>query len=83
MGGAQAEGPVDHVEHQEQDGEHHQEHVVHLGPVVIFQLILQSPDQVYSACLGTMSVLSVSVNGFIQAITKILLEFPRSIIQVG
>ena len=26
-------GPVDEVEHHEHDGEHHQEHIIHLGPV--------------------------------------------------
>ena len=31
---AEAHGPVDQVEHQEHDREHHEEHVVHLGPEV-------------------------------------------------
>ena len=30
--GAEAHGPVDEVEDEEHDGEHHQEHVVHLRP---------------------------------------------------
>jgi hypothetical protein len=28
--GAETHGPVDEVEHQEHDWEHHQEHIVHL-----------------------------------------------------
>ena len=29
---AEAHGPVDQVEHQEHDREHHEEHIVHLRP---------------------------------------------------
>jgi hypothetical protein len=32
--GAEAHGPVDQVEHQEHDGEHHKEHVVNLQATV-------------------------------------------------
>ena len=37
VAGAEAHRPVDEVEDQEHDGEHHEEHVVHLGPVVLLQ----------------------------------------------
>ncbi len=30
MSGAETHGPVDQVEHQEHDGEHHEEHIIHL-----------------------------------------------------
>ncbi len=34
MSGAETHGPVDQVEHQEHDGEHHQEHIVHLVKIM-------------------------------------------------
>ena len=34
---AETERPVYEVEDHEHDGEHHEEHVVHLGPVVLLQ----------------------------------------------
>ncbi len=34
MSSAETHGPVDQVEYQEHDGEHHQEHVVHLVKIM-------------------------------------------------
>jgi hypothetical protein len=34
MSGAETHGPVDQVEHQEHDGEHHKEHIIHLVKIM-------------------------------------------------
>ena len=39
LSGAETERPVDEVEDQEHDGEHHEEHVVNLRPVVFLQYL--------------------------------------------